>query len=104
MLHHFLPLPVVQALEPEARRLGVSQVARSARGFLPAYKRARGDLTQLPDAWIVRREAFIKRHLGALHHGRGVLFAGGVPTRLHLALVMWAYSPEPARLRAYIAR
>jgi hypothetical protein len=32
------------------------------------------------------------------------LWKDGVPTRRHLALIMWAYSPSPARLAKLAAR
>lgn len=81
--------------ESEAARLGVSRVARSTKGFMREYQRARtsermrkrvlppgvtGGLT-----WGQKRRGFIARHLQQYHerptYGR------------YLALIMWAYKP-----------
>jgi hypothetical protein len=66
----WLSLATVRKYEPMARALGVSEVARSSRGFLTAYKRAKGDPAKLPTEWHAKR------------------------SRRHLALIMWAYSPK----------
>ena len=46
-----MSLRTIRKYEPEMRRLGVSKVARSPRGFLTAYKRARGKLSRLTPYW-----------------------------------------------------
>ena len=80
----------------EASRLGVSKVARSARGFMTQYARARSALAMkhrpvrnTPNVkhqtWGARRHAFISRHLPQYRKN---------PTkRRRLALIMWAYDP-----------
>lgn len=95
--HATLPLAEVERWEPLAAALGVSEVARSREGFLGAYRAAKGRLTALSPYWRARREAFLARHLAQAAHEP--LFRDGQPTRRHLALVMWAYSPEAARLK-----
>lgn len=82
----------------EARR--VSTVARSPRGFLTAYRAARGRLASLPPDWLAAREAFIARHGAQLRRrfverGDAALWETsgrwkGTPTRQHLALIAWA--------------
>lgn len=79
--------------EPAMRRQGVSTVARSPRGFLTAWKRAGGDPAKLSPAWRRRRAGFIARHETQRRRGREPLYAGGQPTRRHLALIAWAWSP-----------
>lgn len=96
MTHRFLSLARIRQYEPLARRQKVSVVARSPRGFLTAYKRAGGRSAALSDEWKRKREAFIARHMAQLKGERK--FVGGKPTRRHLALIMWAYSPTPSRL------
>lgn len=96
MAHRFLPLSTVLRFVPLARYLGVSEVARSPRGFLSAYRRAGGKAEDLSPAWRAKREAFISRHLGQLEARGEALYsdrAMTTPTRRHLALIMWAYSP-----------
>jgi hypothetical protein len=98
MSHQYLPLSVVQDVERFADILGVSQVARSQRGFLTAYKRAGGNPDRLSDEWADKREAFLARHLAQVKKRGEPLWKGGEPTRRHLALIMWAYSPTPQRI------
>lgn len=97
MSYRFLSLAKISKYESDMRRLGVSTVARSPRGFLTAYKRA-GGVRGLSDKWKQKRDAFIKRHMAQVHRNREPLFRGGEPTRRHLALIAWAYSPVPGRL------
>ena len=83
--YRWLNLKTIKAYEQEMERLGVSQVARSRRGFLTAYKRAGGDRRKLPDKWVKLRDAFIARHLAQYRIN---------PTyRRKLALIAWAYMP-----------
>jgi len=84
----------------------VSLVARgrvqgaTPEGFLQAFYGDRLDtMATTQTTYRQRREGFINRHL----RGRGRLWkANGHPTRRHLALVSWAYSPDPQGLKRYI--
>jgi len=97
----WLSVAEVRAALPEIRRQGVSAVARSPRGFIPAYTRAmkRANLSQ---TWKQRRGAFVARHMAQVRHRDEPLWVDGEPTRRHLALVAWAYSPTPTRLRRWL--
>jgi len=92
----FLSAPLLRKLERAAAVKGVSAVARSPRGFLTAMKH--GDLDPW---WCARRAAFVKRHMAQVTKRREPLWKNGAPTRRHLALAMWAYSPTPKRLAAW---
>ena len=79
------------AWEPEARRLGVSKVARSRRGFMRAYEKSPSGKAMWKKAatkgesWGARRRNFLKRALAQYRSN---------PTyRRWLSLVMWAYWP-----------
>lgn len=93
----YLTLACVKSFENQARSRGVSKVARSKRGFLTAYKRAGGDPKRLPPAWRRKRDAFVARHMAQVKKRREPLYENGRPTRRHLALIMWAYSPQGSR-------
>lgn len=95
--HAALSLAEIKRWEHLAASSGVSEVARSRRGFLTAYKRAGGNLARLSEFWRAKREAFIARHM-AQASGEA-MFVDGLPTRRHLALIMWAYSPDASRLK-----
>jgi len=95
MNYLWLPLNEVEYWEPLANKLGVSKVARSKNGFLPKYKRYGSDISE---EWKSKRNAFIKRHMAQVKKSKEKLFKDGVPTRRHLALIMWAYSPYQKKL------
>lgn len=78
------------AWEAEAKKRGVSKVARSQRGFMRAYQRA-GSFAKLSDAWKKKRRGFIARHMAQA--GDEDLWKNGKPSRRALALLMWAYMP-----------
>ena len=94
MAYSWLSLATVKRHEAQAGRLGVSQVARSPRGFVTAYKAAGGrarvmNTTPVPgypnQTWGQRRANFIGRHLPSYRRN---------PTeRRRLTLMLWAYRP-----------
>ena len=77
---------------------GVSEVARSGRGFLRQFREAGGDPDRLDPWWRARRNAFLARHIAQARLHLEPLFDGDVPTRRHLALIAWGHSPDTARL------
>jgi len=98
MSSRFLPLSTIARYEPLARQRKVSEVARGPGGFLPAYKRA-GSAAKLSSEWRRAREAFIARHMAQAVERHEILWEpDGHPSRRHLALIMWAYSPTAGRL------
>jgi hypothetical protein len=94
----WLRLSTIRHYEPLAEALGVSEVARSERGFLTAYRKAGGSPARLSEWWRNRRDNFVKRHMAQLKAHGEPLWVAGLPTRRHLALIMWAYSPTPSKL------
>lgn len=98
MSHKFLPLTTIKRYEDQAKKRGVSEVARGPSGFLPAYKRA-GSAAKLTDDWKDKREGFIARHMAQVEDRNEPLWdTDGRPSRRHLALIMWAYSPVASTL------
>jgi hypothetical protein len=83
--YKYLSLATIAKFEPEMRRLGVSEVARSPRGFLTAYKRVGGNPANLSEGWRVKRHGFIRRHLAQYRVNPTV--------RRKLALIAWAFMP-----------
>jgi len=86
MTYKYLMLKEIAKYEPEMRRLGVSKVARSPRGFLAYYKKIGGIPSKVNDFWRTKRGGFIARHMAQYNEN---------PTyRRFLALVAWAYKPK----------
>ncbi len=88
-----LSLSCIRRHEPDMRTWKVSEVARSPRGFLTAFKKAGGKLSNLSPEWQRKRENFIGRHMAYVKKNNEPLTNNGHPTRRHLALIAWAYSP-----------
>jgi hypothetical protein len=111
-MYPWLPLADITPAIPVMAALGVSEVARSPRGFLTAYQRARGNreilsATLAPGVsrtWAGMRHAFIQRHMAQVDALDDLWDAEGNPTRRALALVAWAYHPEPQKWRAWLRR
>ncbi len=101
----YLPLSVIKPLEKEMKERGVSEVARSPRGFLTAYRDAGGRENRLSDWWQNRRDNFVDRHMAQVKKRNEKLWDDdGRPSRRHLALIAWAYTPDKARVERYIKR
>jgi len=99
MPYPYLDLSLVLMWEAAAEHDDVSRVARSRKGFVWQYRQASGDPELLTPAWERKREGFIARHMGQVQaRGESLWTDRGLPTRRHLALIMWAYSPDRARL------
>ena len=103
----WLPLSSIQPVVAEMEAEGVSEVARSKRGFLTAYQRVRGDVQKLGrdpafgQDWVRRRNNFVARHMAQIRNRKEPLWVDGRPSRRHLALIAWAYSPTEAKLKKY---
>ena len=102
-------ISTVNAMIPLIESMNVSAIARSKRGFLSAYKRlktpAKMKLAQAPgslQSWDQKRNAFLKRQIAQAKSNGESWWVDGLPTRRHLALIAWAYSPTPSRLQKYL--
>lgn len=85
MGYKYISLTELNSYLPDIRKNKVSTVARSPRGFIPAYRRAKGKKENLSNHWQVKREGFVARHLAQYKKN---------PTpRRKLALIAWAYKP-----------
>ena len=102
MPYPFLPVEAVETLVPTAKEIGISEIARSPKGFVPAYLAAR-DPDKLTAKWHRIRENFIRRNVEAAAAKGESWWVLNVPTKRHLALVMWAYSPDSERMLKFIS-
>lgn len=106
----WLPVDLVRLAVAEAKKQGVSTVAAGPGGFAEAYRLAGGDLEDLETRrhrgtgqdWRKRRNDFVARHMAQVEARDESLWKDGAPTRRHLALAVWAYSPSPKRLRTWL--
>jgi len=107
----YLKLHYLEMIEPYAVQADVSEVARSARGFLAAYKLASGEPAMLgrnpmtQKLWAEERTRFINRHYQQARQNRESFWdKKGHPSRRHLMLMMWAYTPTPEKTAEWIGR
>lgn len=121
----YLPLSLLLPFEKLADYYQVSKKARGLEkptttdeGFLVVYKRIKGNSNKLNDIpckknnpkgvhWERKRDIEVKGKLGQmkrfhipLYHDEGPL--KGLPTKMHVILIMWAYSPDPKGLKKSI--
>lgn len=80
-----ISLSTIKKYEPEMKKLKVSEVARSKRGYLTALKKA-GKYSNLSPAWQRKQKGFVARHL--------VQYKKNPTYRRRLALIAWSYDPE----------
>jgi hypothetical protein len=95
--HEFARLDVVERWMPIAETRGVS---RSAGSFLRAYRAAGGNPNKLSRQIRARRERFIAKILDGMREDGASLYHAdggwtGTPSWRHLALLSWAYTPDP---------
>jgi len=86
----------VESMVPTFAQNGVSEVARSKRGFIPAYAHFRTPMRMAIEfvpgervTWAQKRELFIRRTLAA--------YKKNPSYRRALALMAWAYMPKGYR-------
>lgn len=100
---------------------GVSEVARGKKdstqtkeGFVEAYIATNGSIDRMEkrltgrnehETWSDRRNQFVSRHLEQMRKGdtyKDGWKPNGEPTRRHLGLIAWAYTPSPKRLAKWL--
>jgi hypothetical protein len=84
--YKFMSLSKIRDKEPDMKRLKVSEVSRSKRGFLTVYKKVGGKKERLSKEWQNKRNGFIARHKSQ--------YDKNPTTRRKLALQAWAYNPK----------
>jgi hypothetical protein len=118
----YLPLSLVNSYEKLANYYNVSRKARglekpstSNEGFLVVYRKIKGNGSLMKNIpcrknkangvnWERKRAIEVYGKLGQaqrmkldLFHKSGIL--KGLPTKIHINMIMWAYSPYPSKLK-----
>jgi hypothetical protein len=101
---------IVIAYLPLMEKFGVSKVARglqkstaTKQGFTEVFLSGKSLFGQATknESWTQRRKNYLKRHLKG--GKRTPLYnLDGSPSRYHLSLIAWAYSPDPKGLKKFI--
>lgn len=89
----YLSRAKVKKFLPEMKKRGVSKVARK-NGFTKIYLSGENPkliMATKNQSWDEKRHNFLKRQLASNNR---LFDANGNPSRFHLALIAWAYSPS----------
>jgi hypothetical protein len=92
--YSYLSRAKVRKYLPLMKKKGVSKVSRR-NGFTKIYLSGENPkllMATKNQSWDQKRHNFLKRHLA---RGNDLFDRYGEPTRHHLALIAWAYSPSP---------
>jgi len=119
--YKWMTLDDANRAEPAAAEQAVSEVARGIvpstvtdHGFMEVYRMVDGDPEEMHNVmatdnstWAERRYQFVARHLaqGKEHKrktGNNPWWRDGEPTRRHLGLMMWAYTPTPSQTARWL--
>ncbi len=82
----YMTLAQISKYEPEMQALGVSEIARSPRGFLTYYKKIGGNPNNVNEFWRKKRNGFIARFIPMWNKYH--------TDKIRLALIAWAYLPK----------
>ena len=83
--YEIMPYNEVKKYEPYAIYENVSEIARSKNGWYYTLKKNKGDITQMPQELIQKRNSFIARTLGA--------FLKNPTFRRLISMYMWSFDP-----------
>lgn len=96
MPYDWMPVELVESIVPTLIENGVSEVARSSRGFITAYSRFRTPMRMAIEfvpgervTWAQKRELFIRRTLAT--------YKKNPSYRRALSLMAWAFMPKDYR-------
>lgn len=105
----YIRLSVVEQFIPLAMEAGVADITLyEGRGFLTAYRLAHGEPNMLGReetsrlGWDYVRGKRLSAWMTQARRQMATFWTQkGHPTRRHLAMIMWAYTPDPQRLKRY---
>lgn len=101
----YLPLASIEALLPLKKKYEIED--EDATSFLEAYKNARAEYKNLrtvssgenKPTWDITRNSKLKELLEKFHSNKCDLWEAELPSKDHLELILWAYSPEASKIK-----
>lgn len=106
----YLPLDSIRAFQSLAKDQGVLNGKKPT--FIDVYEEAEGDHKKLrvkkvegaDVTWDIHRNKNLKPLVDTLHKEEQPLYTSrGLPSKWHLGLIVWGYSPEPAKVKKLAA-
>lgn len=105
----YLPLASIEALLPLKGKYGIED--KRLDDFLEAYKKANADYKNLrtvssgedQPTWDIVRNSELKKLLKQLEENRPELWKDDLPTKEHMEIILWAYSPDASKIKKNIS-
>jgi len=101
----YLPLNAVNLLSKLKEKYGVED--KKAESFIEAYSSVGGDYKHLrtmasaegEPTWDIIRNAALKKLMKTIDDEKPDLWEDELPTKDHLKLILWAYSPDASKIK-----
>ncbi|KAK9884477.1 hypothetical protein WA026_007320 [Henosepilachna vigintioctopunctata] len=101
----YLPLSAIKALLPLKKKFDIQ--SEQVEKFLKAYEKAGADYKNLrtvpsdedKPTWDIVRNANLKILLDQFQANKSDLWDDELPSKEHLELILWAYSPEASKIK-----
>ncbi|KAJ8911024.1 hypothetical protein NQ315_016593 [Exocentrus adspersus] len=105
----YLPFASIEALLPLKDKFNLEN--KKADDFLAAYKKANADYKNLrtvasgedEPTWDIVRNAELKKLLKLLEENKPELWKDDLPTKEHMEIIIWAYSPDASKIKKNIS-
>ncbi|XP_060524276.1 uncharacterized protein LOC132700769 [Cylas formicarius] len=106
----YLPLQCIESLLPLKEKYKIKN--EDAESFIKAYKeKARGDYKNLrtvasgedKPTWDIVRNQNLKKLLKEMEESKPDLWKDDLPTKDHLELILWAYSPDASKIKKNVS-
>lgn len=106
----YLPLASIEALLPLKDRFEIEN--KQVEAFIEAYqKKAKGDYKNLRTVaggdnlptWDIIRNLELKKLLKGLEEKRPEMWKEDLPTKEHMELILWAYSPDASKIKKNVS-
>lgn len=101
----YLPLASVEVLLPLKKQYNIDD--KKADAFIEAYKSVKGEYKNLrtvasgedEPTWDIVRNTVLKKLLKTIEDEKPDLWKDELPTKEHMELIIWAYSPEASKIK-----
>ncbi|RZC35308.1 uracil-DNA degrading factor [Asbolus verrucosus] len=106
----YLPLNAIKALLPLKNQYSIED--SKADSFYKAYNEANGEYKNLrtvasgenESTWDIVRNAELKKLLKDIEENRPDLWKDELPTKEHMQVILWAYSPDASKIKKNVSK
>lgn len=106
----YLPIASIEALLPLKEKFEIKN--EQIEEFLKAYRKtAKGDYKNLrtvssgedKPTWDIVRNAELKKLLKGIEENKSDLWKEDLPTKEHMEIILWAYSPDASKIKKNVS-